>query len=179
MTQAIDDIIRKRRTVHIYKDTEIPQEEVMACLELALLAPNHKHTYPWSFVVVGMETRRQLVALATEGKASKQEKASTKILNPGALVAFCCKRSDDPKQAREDYASVAAAIQNYSLSMMAKGYYSKWSTGKLSSREETYEILGVDAKTQEIVGFIWAGEPMVRIPEQKRPEFAATVKVLP
>lgn len=176
----VDAIIRKRRTVHEYKNTEIPIEEIKHSLELALLAPNHKLTFPWSFVIVGPESRKKLTDIAIGDDSSKTEQTKVKILNPGSLVVFCCKREDqDPHLARENYAAVANGIQNYTLSLMAKGYYSKWSTGKITRSEETYNLLKIDPKENEIVGFIWAGEPSGELSKQRRPELKDVLRILP
>ena len=165
----IDEVIRGRRTVHIYEKTSIAKEDVIESLQLALTAPNHKFTFPWKFIVVGEETRQKIFDLCVAKSPGKEEKLRAKILNPGALVVFCCKKSEDPFTAREDYASVSIAIQNYCLAMAARGYYSKWSTGKMTTWQETYEALSVDESIDEIVGFVFAGSPAVAIPPQRRP----------
>ena len=48
-------------------------------------------------------------------------------------------------------------IQNLSLSLIADGVGSKWSTGKITNDFNTYQIAGIDPTVEEIIGFIWVG----------------------
>ena len=43
------------------------------------------------------------------------------------------------------------------LSLAGDGVGSKWSTGKLTTHESTYEIARIDPIEEEIIGFIWIG----------------------
>ena len=62
----LSTLIKSRRTIHRYLDQAVPQEIVMEALEAAHFAPNHKHTWPWRFTIVGAETKAKIdqVALA-------------------------------------------------------------------------------------------------------------------
>ncbi|MHC4392787.1 MAG: nitroreductase family protein, partial [Planctomycetota bacterium] len=46
-----DQAIRARRTVKAYEPSDLPRSVIEELLELAILAPNHRHTEPWRFTV--------------------------------------------------------------------------------------------------------------------------------
>jgi len=66
-------------------------------------------------------------------------------------------RNDDHVIAREDYAAVACAIQNLTLSLHSEGVASKWTTGAVTRDPRTYDLAEVDFDTERIEGFLWAG----------------------
>ena len=56
----LNRLIKSRRTIHRYLDKKVPQEIVLEALEAAHFAPNHKHTWPWRFTVVGPQCKAQI-----------------------------------------------------------------------------------------------------------------------
>ena len=164
---SVEQVISERRTVHSYTNEEVPREVINKAMEMAIMAPNHKLTFPFMFIPVGKETRNKIADIAFELKGQK-EPIRTKFQNEGSLVFFAQKLAEDEFTRKEDYATMACAIQNYSLYMWEKGYGSKWSSGQIIRSPETYKVLDVDSNEYEIVGMIWAGkykaEP--RLPER-------------
>jgi nitroreductase len=176
------DAILARRTAHLYLDETIDDSLIKEALEAALMAPNHKFTFPWHFVWVGPQTRLKLAELrqvimaekkgpaATEDeKASRQGKCQAKILNPAGLVAFCMKRDEDETLSKENYATIACSIQNFTIALRAHGWDSKWSTGGLLKDDRTYQTLGIDRETLELCGLVYVGHSAVELPERRRP----------
>jgi hypothetical protein len=43
----------------------------------------------------------------------------------------------------------------------------KWTTGGITREQRFYDLLGIDAGRESIVGFFWYGKPKV-VPVQKR-----------
>lgn len=185
------DAIAARRTAHLYQPESIDDSLIKEALELALTAPNHKLTFPWKFLQVGPNTREKLRALRlqimTEKKGApktpeeakaRETKTQLKILNPAALVAFCLKRCEDPFQQREDYASLACGIQNFTIALRQDGWDSKWSTGGLSQDPRLYEVLKVDAKEYDIIGLVYVGHSAVDLPAQQRPTLDESLIIL-
>lgn len=185
--------IHQRRTVHAFTDAPVDPDIVARALAAAHMAPCHKLTWPWRFVVVGPQTRRALLPTALELAARKNArcdgdptnlppklvaKVTGKICDPGALVAVVLRKSDDPFTAREDYAATACAIQNMMLVATDAGLGSKWGTGGITRAAETARLLGVDTETEEIVGFIFMGHP-ARTPTVDRPPVADHTRHLP
>ena len=150
------------------------------------MAPCHKFTWPWTFHVVGPETRDALVGVGlevAEGKkgplsAPQREAVRGKLGNAGALVVVTQTPCDDSMRHLENYAAISAAIQNMMLSVHADGFGSKWSTGGVTRAPGTYAALGLDPVASPIVGFVWIGVP-ASVPEVPRPELALHVRRLP
>jgi hypothetical protein len=79
------------------------------------------------------------------------------FLSASHLIVLAIQRNADVGQSREDYASMAAGVQNASLYLYANGVGSKWTTGKVTQGHRTYEVVGANPETEEIVGFFWIG----------------------
>ena len=81
---------------------------------------------------------------------------SSQILNKDELIK------------KEDYAACACAIQNLAISLASSGVQIKWSSGEIIRSKGIYNILNIEPKFEEIVGFIWVGYGKI-LPEIKRP----------
>lgn len=165
----------ERRTVHDYLDAPLPAGALERAFEAALSAPNHRMTEPWRFSRVGPVTREELcrisIALKAGGeppRAEVVESTRRKMLKPAELIVVSRVRCDDATTEREDYAAVACAIQNFSLSLWAEGIGSKWSTGAVTCTAASYDALKIDSAAEEIVGFVWVGMPAKEKPKVPR-----------
>ncbi|MCA8942952.1 MAG: nitroreductase [Planctomycetes bacterium] len=181
------DALHTRRTIHRYKTDALPEGAIERALAAAIMAPNHRLTWPWRFVRVGRDTRARIADLAVRLKQKPdvawtdelEAKVRDKILNPAELVVVSIVRHADPSTAREDYAAAACAIQNLTLSLTAEGVGTKWSSGKVTCHAETYELLGIEATEQEIIGFVWAGIAADEPKTPERPPLDGFVRQLP
>jgi nitroreductase len=170
------ELLTGRRTVHDYAAEQLPSGALTRAFSCAIAAPNHRLTEPWRFVVAGQKAREQLVEVSLQlktppGAEPRPELVANtrrKMLTPAELVVVSVVRQVDPAVAREDYAAVACAIQNFCLSLWAEGVGSKWSTGAITSAAQTYQIVGIDSEREEIVGFVWAGMASGVPPKAKR-----------
>ncbi len=174
---SIQEILLQRRTVHDYRPDPIPEAVLRRALAAALSAPCHRMTEPWRFVRVGGVTRARLADIAVRVKQESAAqplseaavaKARAKVLGPPELLVVSRVRHRDAAIEREDYAAVACAIENLSLSLWAEGVGSKWSTGRVIADAETYATLGVEFADEEIVAFVWIGVPASAAPKPKR-----------
>ena len=171
----IHQAIKQRRTIHNFSKKKVPKEVIERSIVAANQAPCHRRTFPWRFTSLGIHKRELLCKLQLFLKFGDTpidefnfKKIKDKILNPSHLLVATQLCTDDQVQKLEDYAACACAIQNLSLSLVADGVGSKWSTGKITTDPNTYEIAGIDPIEEEIIGFIWIGygtEP----PPIKRP----------
>ncbi len=180
----IYDLIETRRTVHAYEPQSIDPALLEKVVRAGHFAPNHKLTWPWRFTLVGPETRKEVAAIAVAIKAAdrelsdeKKNAVSTKITNPGGMLVVSQIRCDDSFRSKEDYASIACAIQNIQLAAHAEGLGSKWSTGDVTRDLRTYTALGIEPDAEEIVGFVWIGVPATT-PTIKRPDFESIIRKL-
>jgi len=63
----IFEIIKKRRSIRVYKPNQIPQEKMNQVLEAARLAPSAHNGQPWKFLVIKDDViKKKLVESAVE-----------------------------------------------------------------------------------------------------------------
>ncbi len=56
--EAFTELVSNRRSCRVYSDEQIPEEIMLKCLDLALLAPNSSNMQPWEFYWVRSEDKR-------------------------------------------------------------------------------------------------------------------------
>ena len=170
------EALRTRRTVHRYREEAVPREVVHEALELAILAPNHRLTNPWRFLLLGRESRAALADLAVALKTRPGDQLAPdiearvrgKILRPAWGLLVGCIRSEEGHRMQEDRLAVACAIQNLGLALHARGLGTKWSTGAFTTHPQTYAHLGIEPQEIEIQGMVWIGHPEAVPPQPER-----------
>lgn len=163
------DAIRERRSVKKFSDTPILREEVEAILELAVLAPNHRLTEPWGFIVLGPEARRLFGAIRGDRRAAKVEdpdaaaelrrKSIADAEGIPLMIAFTQRLDPNPEVREEDFASVYMAMQNVLLAATAVGFGTHVKTGAIMDAAETREAFGV-GEGERIVALVDLGRPL-------------------
>jgi len=88
------------------------------------------------------------------------------------------RRSEDALLDREDYAACCCAAQNLMLHLWQRGVGVKWTSGGLTRHPRFYDLLGVDASKEVVVGFFWYGIPRI-VPSQARKSVAEIVTERP
>lgn len=173
------DALRARRTINLFEPEPVDPAVLLEAIEVARWAPNHRLTEPWRFYVLGDETAEAVASLAAELEtAAKGERvgaaryARLKAI-PGNFV-LTSQRSDDELVDRENYAACCCAVQNLMLYLWQRGVGVKWTTGGMTREAAFYELLGIDATAELVVGYFWYGRPKV-VPTQKRRDVADIV----
>lgn len=69
-TEAVEHVIRRRRSVRKFTDTPIPEDVVRACIEWGTLAPNSSNLQPWLFHWVRNPELKAQVAHACMGQSA-------------------------------------------------------------------------------------------------------------
>ena len=156
--------IFNRRTIHFFEPKKVSENIIRDSIEAANQAPCHRFTFPWRFYSVSLKKRMQILDLAIEIKSKKKqidENAKNiikeKFLNPSHLLITSQILNKELTIQKEDYAACSCAIQNLCVSLASDGVFSKWSTGAITKNPKTYEIIGLNTKIEEIIGFIWIG----------------------
>lgn len=181
--EIVAEIVRGRRTINDFREEQPPRERVLEAIELARWAPNHKHTEPWRFHLLGPESIASIVDLNArlvaekKGPEAGESKRKRWAAVPGWLVVTC-DRSSDLLREREDYAACCCAIQNLQLGLWSHGIGVKWTTGDVTRHTDFATLLGIDPAERCIVGLLWYGYPAA-IPEQKRKPVAEIVEERP
>lgn len=172
MTNSITEIICSRRTIGAFRPDAPPRDTLLAALEAARWAPNHKKTEPWNVIHLGPKTIQKTVDLnsrivaaikGTEEGEKKRKKWST---IPGWFVVTS-DLSEDSIRREEDFAACCCFVQNLTLVLWSLGVGTKWTTGDVTRHVEFYDLLSIDPNQQRVVGLFWYGYPEV-IPEQTR-----------
>jgi nitroreductase len=153
----VDDAIRSRRTLKDFRPEEVPADVVRELLELAVLAPNHHLTEPWRFWVLGPETLAKLVQATGDVKLTRSQTA--------VLVGIA--GAADEKEAEEDYAAAACAIQTAMLAARGRGLASYWRTPGVFTRPAFRQTVGVGDDVR-LVGLMHLGWPAEDFPEAPR-----------
>lgn len=170
--RELEEVLHGRRTINLYLQTPVPGELVRGAIEAATWAPNHHVTEPWHFYLLGRQTIDRCVALVRDIVAEKKDdktaefKAKSWAEKPGWLVVTCRVSADELLQ-REDYGACCAAVQNFMLYLWRAGVGSKWTTGDITRDPRFFDILGIDAGRETVVGLVWYGYPKVT-PTQSR-----------
>jgi nitroreductase len=185
-TQALrefEEVLKGRRTIELFLEVPVPQALLKEAIDTAVWAPNHRVTEPWHFYVLGPETRERCLDLcaaitdAKKGEKAAEFKRKSWSEKPSWLVVTC-RRSEDALLQQEDYAACAAALQNLSLYLWKAGVGTKWTTGAITRDPRFFEIVGIDADAEFVVGLIWAGYPKLT-PTQSRKGGADVTTHLP
>jgi nitroreductase len=165
-------VLRGRRSIDLFAPEAVGVDALLAAIEVARWAPNHRLTEPWRFYVLGSETMRAFVELAVEletvakgERAGPLRRARLEAI-PGMFV-LTSTRSDDALTERENYAACCCAAQNLMLYLWLQGIGVKWTTGGITRQQRLYDLLGIDSAKESLVGFFWYGVPKV-VPAQKR-----------
>src|SRR5262245_55442735 len=107
--------IQARRSHKKFKPTEITNETIQLLLDNAVLAPNHKMTQPWGFLVFGERARQayaetkarlKLAGQGEEAIAEKSQKLIDEVLEIPLLLGVTQRVDEDPHREREDFAAV-------------------------------------------------------------------------
>lgn len=172
-TMTVEEAVRTRRSV-THLGGGLDREVVSEILKLALWAPNHHLTEPWTIsVVLGAGRDRLADAWANEVQSQlSQEPHKTpdmmqkivdaeraKVYRAPCLIFVSVRPpTGNSVTDEEDYAATAALIQNILLLAHAKGLGAIWRTGKMLRSQAVKKFLGL-AEQARIVGIVYLGNP--------------------
>jgi nitroreductase len=170
------DTLRRRRSHKRFKPEPVDPERIRTLLDAAVLAPNHKMTEPWGFLVLGpraqhvyAERKAQIKYgdhMGVEGKA-KAEQMIADLAGIPVVIGVTQKLDNDPVRREEDYAAVFMGIQNLLLAATALGLGSKVNTGTFLDDALFRAALGV-ADDERLVAALHIGEPAEELAPKKR-----------
>lgn len=175
-------VLRARRSIDLFVPDKVDPERLLAAIEVARWAPNHRLTEPWRFYVLGPATMSAVIDLAVELEvAAKGERAGpvrrARLEAVPGMFVLTTPRSEDALLERENYGACCCAAQNLMLYLWLQGIGTKWTTGGITRQQRFCDLLGIDSARESVVGFFWYGVPKV-IPTQKRKPVAEIVTEL-
>jgi nitroreductase len=170
--RAVARLIRERRTTNLFEPRPVARSVLLDAIALARWAPNHRLTEPWRFYLLGPETTAAVVdcwsGFEAQRKGELAAAARRKRLEaiPGHFDLTSA-RDEDGLIEHENYAACCCAAQNLMLYLWQRGVGTKWTTGAITREPRFYDLLGIDAESERIVGYFWYGVPRV-IADQRR-----------
>ena len=182
------EAIEARRSIKRFTDRPIPRETIERLLETVVLAPNHRMTQPWGFLVLGDEAKRAYGRVVGRRKARRVEDAEAaravaeKVLQETAavpaVVAVTMRLDEDPEIREEDYAATYMGIQNMLLAATAMGIGTHVKTGAVMDDPELREALAVPSD-RRVVALVHLGEAAEVPPPKPRTRAAELTTWLP
>jgi nitroreductase len=160
----------------------VTRADIVALLEAAVLAPNHRLTQPWRFYVLGPEARRRYGTTLGERKSKKlpdadaadavREKTAAEYEGFPALIAVAMVQSENPETREEDYAAVMQATLNIMLAAVDRGLGPHMRTGAVKDDPAARAAVGV-SDGERIVAIVSVGVPAEMPPPKARQGAAA------
>jgi nitroreductase len=174
-TSDLASLIRRRRTsMLVDKQREVPHELINELCELAQWAPNHKRTWPWRFAIADGPARARLgevIADAMEAHGDppqKVEKARTKYMRTPTTVVVGSAPGDSHLRTAENRDAVAAGIQNMLLGATEKGLATYWGSCPKGANDVVAELCGFEPGTH-ISALIYLGWATTTVESPGRP----------
>lgn len=160
------------------------REELDTLLELSLRTPDHGKLFPWRLVVLGAQTRADLVARLTEMSARlpdpvKGKAVLSKLANPPLSILVVSAPVHGHKvPVWEQELSAGALCMNIEHAANALGYSASWITDWYAFDAEALSLLGVK-DNEKVAGFIHIGTLADAPLERPRPVVSDKVEILP
>jgi nitroreductase len=174
--QQLTEVVARRRTsMLVRRDQQVPFELIHDLCALAQWAPNHKRTWPWRFAAIEGDGRARLgdvIAEAMDAHDDPPDKvraARSKYLRTPAVLVVGSAPGDSPLRTCENRDSVAAGVQNVLLGATAAGLASYWGSCPAHANDAVAELCGFDADTH-IVAIIYLGWASSSVEAPRRPE---------
>jgi len=170
---AVAELIRGRRTINLFEPEPVATSALLDAIEVARWAPNHRLTQPWRFYLIGPETAAAVAdcwagfEAESKGEAARAARLERLGSIPGHFVVTHA-RDADAVVDLENYAACCCAVQNLMLYLWQRGIGVKWTTGAITRERRLYDLLGIDADAERIVGYFWYGRPRLIGPQRRR-----------
>lgn len=147
--------IEKRRSVRMYEDKPVLDEDLAKVLEAARLAPSAHNSQDYKFVIV--KDKNKIEKLAQINRAP--------FVANAPVVLVCVSNNIESKYHLID---IAIAIDHMVLTAWSLGLGTCW-VGAIGAKEEVSKIIGAPKGTQSVI-ILPIGYPADReIPKRRKP----------
>jgi len=185
---SVLQVIRERRSQKVFKDTPVADDDIRTLLDAAVLAPNHKMTQPWGFIVLGRLARREYARIKAEVRVStekdsaaaqeKRARVEAETAAVPAVIVVTQRLEGDAHRKREDFAAIFMAIENILLVATSMGLGTKVVTNEVMNAPAMRALVDV-AENEQIVAIIHLGEPAEQMKPKPRTPAAEKTRWLP
>ena len=167
---ALITLMAERRSFPRLGDPGPNEQELVAILQAALRAPDHRRLRPWRFLIIQNADRSALGDLFAEHTIASNPHASAELLLKEKNKAFraplilvgIASVVEHPKVPRiEQMLSAGCVLGNVGLAAYAIGLGAVWRTGVYAYSDLVREGLGL-SENEEINGFLYIGTPVSR-----------------
>ncbi len=162
------DAMRERRSIKHFTDAPVTRPQLERLLEAAVLAPNHRMTQPWRFLVLGPESRRTYGRVLGLRKGAKVEdpavgdaiarKIEEEYAALPALIGVAMREDANPADREEDYAATFMGVQNLCLAALELGLGTHVKTGAILADGRVREALRLPPG-ERLVAIVQLGQP--------------------
>lgn len=182
------DAIRQRRSVKRFADRPVARAQLQQLLDAAVLAPNHRLTQPWRFLVLGPESRRAYGQVLGRRKGAKVEdpavgetiahKIEEEYAALPALIGVAMRLDEKPADREEDYAATFMAVENLCLEALELGLGTHVKTGAVLEDARVREALQLPPD-ERLVAIVQVGIPAEQPTAKPRTGAAELTRWLP
>ncbi|MSO59834.1 MAG: hypothetical protein EXQ63_05870 [Ilumatobacteraceae bacterium] len=152
----------RRSNILIDANAAVNVADITTICDAAMLAPNHKRTWPLRLGVVQGDARSRLGELIADIMASQGDHPSkvlrtrTKYLRAPVVIVLGARDGDSGQRSRENRYAVAAGAQNMLLSAEAMGLAMLWSSPATGANDAISDFCNFEHHT-EILGLMYLG----------------------
>ena len=162
------EAIELRLSIKHFTHVPVPSGDLERLLAAAVLAPNHRMTQPWRFLVLGPVARAEYGRIVADRKASRvaeeaaadavRRKVEAEYAAVPAMVAVAVRLADEAEVREEDFAATFMAMENLCLAAVELGLGTHLRTGAVLEDPRVRAALAVPAG-ERLVAVVQLGFP--------------------
>lgn len=163
----LETVIKNRRSIRKYKDTNVTKEIIEDLIDCARLAPSAKNRQPWKFVIVKNSMKNQIANMMIEkeenSKISLEKtiyncnssvRTTAKVMKEAPILILVLKKYED-NWIIGDSLSIGGAIEHICLRATDLGLGSLWIRDIVYTKKEIAKLIGYE--DMEVISAISIG----------------------
>jgi len=162
-------LIKIRRSIRKFKDTNISKEIIEDLIDCARLAPSAKNRQPWKFIIVKNDIKNQIANIMIEKEKNSKFSLERKIYNYNSSVLTTAKiikespiliivlKNYEDNWITGDLLSIGAAIEHICLRATDLHLGSLWIRDIVYTKKEIANLIG--HSDMEVISAISIGYP--------------------
>lgn len=182
----LEIVIKNRRSIRKYKDTDVSNEIVEDLINYARLAPSAKNRQPWKFMIVKGKTKNKIADIMIEREnkskvslerkiynANSSVKATAKVMKEAPILILVLKDYED-NWIIGDSLSIGGAIEHICLRATDLGLGSLWIRDIVYTQKEIAKLIGYE--DMEVISAISIGYPAEEPKQRPRKKLSEILK---